>query len=443
MIQYYQNNQIRLNFIFCFILLLALCPCYASARVFNIGPYQEYTEVEDFPFDELMPGDIVKIFYRKKPYKGIFIIRKSGTRKNPILITGVPSKTGRLPIIDGSNAIQSQRDRSKQDGRWVVKIGDKKPGDYVTIKKLHLKNANNSQSYFEIQNVSRSYKDNAAGVFVKYGRKVTISGCIIQSCGNGILSGHWPKVGFLKIEKCKIYDNGNHKNRHSSQEHNVYVGGAKTLIQFNRLSSPHSGHNLKDRGKDTIIRYNWIDGGNNRQIDLVEYKRYKKANAFVYGNVIIQGKSSKNRNIIHWGGETKNGSRSGILFFINNTVIGQSHRTYYFVTRPSDCSIYLKNNIFKGQGIFWNAIGGLNGSHNWFSDTIILPVGKILGDTGKYSGFMNWKNIPFIPLPGSNFYNKGTNNIPLKIQFMPTPNSGRIKRPNDNWIDIGAYEYGK
>ena len=427
--------------VFVLILLLGLYPCYVSADVFNIGPGKEYSEVEDFPFDGLKPGDTVNIFFRKKAYSGIFIVRRSGTREKPIIITGVPSKGGELPILDGSNAIQSQRDRSNQDGRWLIRIGDKKPGDYVIIKKLHLKNANNSKTYIERKKWLSKYQDNAAGVFVKFGMHVTVSECIIQSCGNGILSGYWPDVGFLKIEKCTIYDNGNHKNPQSSQEHNLYLGGAKTIIQFNRLSSPRSGHNLKDRGKDTIIRYNWIDGGKHRQLDLVEYKLYTNANAYVYGNVIIQGKSSRNRNMIHWGGEK--GSRSGALFFINNTVIGQSYRTYFLVTRFSDCSIYLKNNIFKGQGIFWNNIGGLSGSHNWFSNTVIIPEGKFLGTTGKYSGFMSLKNIPYIPLPGSYFDNKGTNNLPFKIQFMPNPNGGMYKRPNDNWIDIGAYEYSK
>jgi hypothetical protein len=170
---------------------------------------------------------------------------------------------------------------------------------------------------------------------------------------------------------------------------------------------------------------------------------YKQANAYVYGNVIIQGKSPRNRNMIHWGGDSEKGSRSGVLFFINNTLIAQSHKTYFFVTRNPDCSIYLKNNIFKGNGIFWNNIGGLNGSNNWFSDTIILPVGKFLGDAGRYPGFMTFENIPFMPLPGSSFYNKGTNNIPLKIQFMPNPDAGGDKRPDDHWIDIGAYEYSK
>ena len=55
-------------------------------------------------------------------------------------------------------------------------------------------------------------------------------------------------------------------------------------------------------GFKTIIRYNWVEGGWSRQMDLVDNRKYKRADAYVYGNVIVQGEKPRNRQMIHWGG---------------------------------------------------------------------------------------------------------------------------------------------
>jgi hypothetical protein len=89
-------------------------------------------------------------------------------------------------------------------------------------------------------------------------------------------------------------------NLDSSQEHNAYMCGTNTTIQFSRFGETHSdGNNIKDRGRDTIIRYNWIEGGKNRQMDLVDYKNYRASDVYAYGNVIVQGIEMHNNNIIH------------------------------------------------------------------------------------------------------------------------------------------------
>jgi len=72
---------------------------------YEVGPGKKYARIAEVPFDYLGPGDVVKIYYREKPYHEKFILRKSGTRKNPITITGVP-RGNNLPIIDGKNAVQ-------------------------------------------------------------------------------------------------------------------------------------------------------------------------------------------------------------------------------------------------------------------------------------------------------------------------------------------------
>ena len=58
----------------------------------------------------------------------------------------------------------------------------------------------------------------------------------------------------------------------SIYEHNAYTEALGIVYQFNHfgpLCASCLGNNLKDRSAGTVVRYNWIEGGN-RQLDLVE-----------------------------------------------------------------------------------------------------------------------------------------------------------------------------
>ncbi|MCP4672190.1 MAG: hypothetical protein GY857_12890 [Desulfobacula sp.] len=429
-------------FLSVFVFIVMVSSGFAS--VYEVGPQRQFEYIRDVPFDDLKPGDIVKIYYKKNGYKEKFIIKSSGTKNNPIKIIGIPSN-GKLPRIDGSHAIQFQKDLSEQEGvsdqsgRWLIKVGDKVSADYIGIYNLELRNANNSQEY-SLNNKFISYSANAAGVFVKFGKHVIISGCIIHACGNGVQTSYAPNVSNITISKCVIYDNGNHKRINDYLEHNIYMCAPYTKIQFSRFGEPHSnGNNIKDRGLNTIIRYNWIEGGKNRQIDLVDHETYKKSNAYVYGNVIVQGNKINNRNMIHFGGDSGH-SRSGSLFFFNNTVVGKSFKTRYFVTRFDDCGLVMTNNVFVGKGVLWNDKGFISGSNNWFSNTIFVPEAKTLGTKGISPGFTSVYGIPFIPRPGSDLINKGSTYIPIKIKYQPKLNSGGFPRRIEGLLDIGAYE---
>ena len=425
-------------FVLYFIIFLPLR--HACSAVYEVGPEKKYERIAQVPFDSLEPGDIVRIHYRQKPYHAKFILRRSGTKECPIVITGIPHK-GKLPVIDGSLALQFQKELWRQSGRWLIKVGDSTAGDYVHIKKLHLRNANNSLKFRQAGQVLE-YADNAAGVFVWLGRHVVVSGCVIHSCGNGVQTNYGPDVSHVMLSGCSIYDNGNHRNPKSSQEHNVYLCGTHTTVQFCRFGETHSdGHNIKDRGVDTVIRYNWIEGSKNRQLDLVDYKGYGKADAYVYGNVIIQGKTIHNRNMIHWGGDAGH-SRSATLYLFNNTIIGKTRKTRFVDVRYSDCSVDMKNNVFVGSGKLWNNKGALQGSNNWFSSRINVPSYPLLGFKGQRPGFNLNSVIPYIPYPGSLLINNGTNNVPMSVRYAPKPYGGGLSRPCDGHMDIGAFEFG-
>ncbi len=435
-------NMYKYKILSGFILVLVSVIILSStteAMIYNVGPGKKYEKIASVPFDRLDPGDVVKIFYRKKPYRERIILRRSGTKKKPIIIRGV-SIRGKLPVIDGKFATQFQKEVWKNSGRWLIKIGDGAPGDYVRIENLVLRNANNTNTTVEAAG-RRLYTDNAAGIFLRSGKSVVVSNCRIFSCGNGILTYWAPDVIGLRIRKCLIYKNGNHRDRESDQEHNVYLQGSQSIIEFCRFGKPYAnGQNLKDRGMNTIIRYNWIEDGYNRQLDLVDRKEYDKADAFVYGNVIVQGKKSHNYNMIHWGGDLGH-SRSGTLYLFNNTIVGKHAKTRYIDVQYSDCKVDMRNNVFIGQGKLWNYKGTFRGMNNWFSKSIAYPENKMLGKEGSNPGFYLNSALPFLPYLGSYLINNGTPKTPLPVKYMPNPIGGGWRRPIHQGIDIGAYEF--
>ncbi len=427
-------STFTVSFIFFFILFSS-----ALATVFEVGPEKKYHNISQVPFNHLNPGDTVKIYYRVEPYRETLVLMRSGTPELPIIITGVP-ENGKLPVIDGSNAVQTELQIPQHFGRSLITIGDETPGNYVAIKRLILKNANNSEKYYASESL-KSYKDNAAGIFLWKGHHVTVSGCIISACGNGILTNAAPEVDHFTLNKCMIYNNGNRANPASSQEHNVYLQGEKTTVQCCLFKTPFSdGQNIKDRGSNTIIRYNWIEGGTSRQLDLVERKEYPKADAYVYGNVIIQGVDPLNHQIINWGGET--GSRKGTLYFFNNTVIGKSSNALFMYVSQSNCKQELFNNAFMGTGRLWNGKGGFKAGGNWYSNTIRIPTGYYIGISGEKPLFVSIGGIPYIPNAISPLVNAGINSFRSKVGYMPTSYCRCIRRPRIDSIDIGAYEYG-
>jgi hypothetical protein len=168
---------------------------------------------------------------------------------------------------------------------------------------------------------------------------------------------------------------------------------------------------------------------------------YDKAHAYVYGNVVIQGRKTRNFNMIHWGGD-QGYSRSGTLFFVNNTVVGTSEKTLFILTRFSDCKLHLINNVFVGAGLLWNGKGGFEAQQNWVSNMINVPSYKTVGLKGSNPEFAEAYGIPYIPSLISPLVNNGANTGNLKVKYMPKPKGGGLRRPRVGRLDIGAFETG-
>lgn len=108
--------------------------------------------------------------------------------------------------------------------------------------------------------------------------------------------------------------------------------------------------------------------------------------------------------------------------------------------RYPDCDVEMKNNVFIGSGKLWNGKGIIFGSNNWFSYDIALPRHLNLGIQGTRTGFLLVPNMQYMPGSGSFLINRGTNKVPKRVKYMPRSFTGGIRRPQDRYMDIGAFE---
>ena len=422
------------------------------AAVYEVGPGKPYASIGAVPIGSLNPGDVVRIYPKvgNAPYYEKVALSRNGTASQPITFQGVPDAQGNLPILDGMNAVQAGYSTNLDRGLIHTGSGSAGTGNYNIIENLELRNAYRDYQYFR-GTTPYPYADNAAGVFVQSGSNVIVRNCWIHSNGNGVFAGGKSQgTDNLLIEACRVEGNG---VIGSAYHHNFYVSAEPMVVQYNYIGGLRSGadgQNFKDRGSGTVLRYNWIEGGPNGQLDLVEGGT-KPAHAYVYGNVLIKNNTSGNGRLVHFGGESA--SRAGTLYFANNTVVTTRSLTYVFQVSKADCTAQVHNNIiyYPGGGTFpqiRTGTGEVIGTYNWISPGYNAG-GASLTDTispaGNIPGFVNYAAQDFHLAAGSSCIDAGaltwTGQAQTTAIHQPVNPQGYEPRPVDGHIDIGAYEY--
>ncbi len=468
----YQNRSEKMP---CFlwkhgvISLFLVCCCLETnveAAIYEVGPGQKYSLVEKVPWENLLAGDEVHIHWRPQPYRTKWVLCRRGAKDKPIVIKGIPSSKGELPVIDGRRAVTRPELRFWGEQRGIIKIGGARdPADtmpaYIVIENLDIRSARPSFFYFNSDGLQK-YFQNAAAIFIEKGEHITIRNCYLHDCGNGLFVAYETKD--LLVENCSIYHNG---IKDSYYEHNVYTEAAGITFQGNYLGPLRErclGNNLKDRSAGLVVRYNWIEGGN-RQLDLVDSEggdeiRYdpRYRTTYVYGNVLVKQKVDPNSQVIHYGGDSGDESayRKGTLFLYNNTIVSRRASTTLVRLSTNGEHLDCRNNILytshagKSFAIL-DESGTANLSHNWLKKgwkaAHSRSDGKVKSEAEIYSGdnpgFQNEvKNLFFltadsaclnqsVPLPAA-----VQKNYPIKKQFIGP--RGMKTRPTDSLKNLGA-----
>lgn len=446
------------------ILILTLLSFACSAAVYDVGTPNGFTSIGKLPWLQLAPGDTVRIHYRPQPYREKWVICAAGKPGAPITFTGVPSPDGKLPIIDGNEAKAPNLLDYWNGNRGIIKVGgasvprDTTPA-HIVIRSLIIRGANSANSYTDRRGRS-TYRNNAAAVYIEKGVNITIENCTLLDCGNGLMVAHESRN--ITVRGCQIYGNGNAK---SVYEHNAYTEANGITFEhnyFGNLRRGSFGNNIKDRSANTVIRYNYIDGGN-RLLDLVdsEFPHINQnpgyRSTFVYGNIMIKRHKTSNSQVVHYGGDSKETSRyrKGALYFVNNTVLSQGNRRMMLFRLSSGSEMVdARNNIVHapdGEIRVGNGQGAISLRRNWFTTGWGAGLGVVQPEDnlqGASPGFFQALGQEFELSPASPCINTGARlpaamlaGHPLKGQYHM--HCQLDPRPEDQRIDIGAFEAGR
>lgn len=445
--------------------ILALClllSCLsATATVYDVGGPNGLTSIGKLPWLQLTAGDTVRIHYRAEPYREKWVICAAGKPGAPITFTGVPSPDGKLPVIEGRQAKAPNLLDYWNGNRGIIKIGganvprDRTPA-HIVVRSLIIRGANPDHSFIDRRGRS-AYRKNAAGIYIEKGVNILIENCTLFDCGNGLMVAHESRD--ITVRGCQIYGNGIPR---SVYEHNVYSEANGITFEHNYLGNLRKGafgNNLKDRSANTVIRYNYIDGGN-RLLDLVdsEFPHINQDSAyrstFVYGNIMIKRHKTNNSQVVHYGGDSgeQRRYRKGALYFINNTVLSQGGRqvTLFRLSSGSEM-VDARNNIFHSvDGVIrvGNNIGAISLRRNWLTTGwggglgVVQPEDNLQGAS---PGFHSALGQEFELAPGSPCIDSGTRlpaamrvGYPLRGQYHM--HCQLDPRPSDKRLDIGAFE---
>ncbi len=440
-------------------LLFLFAPILLFAEVYRVGPGQEYERIIDCPTHDLQAGDRIMVYYREEPYHEKFLLHGVGTAEEPVFLMGVPDRNGAYPVIDGEEAVSSRETPYWNEPRQIILVGQYQPrqSDYIVIDGFEIRNAIVGGSFTDDRGERQQYAENACAIRAEYCRHLVIRNCELHHCMNGFQNTETDVDQFVLLESCYIHENGAGPDSTRYLEHNIYASGRgiHLTVQFCRFGELlNDGQQFKSRAQTNIIRYNWIEGGRNSQLDLVDsdYGEDVAANAYVYGNVIIKPPNTHNSRCIHFGGEDRNRPRKGTMYFFNNTVVIKSHRDWgtrrIFELSSDSAQAVVDNNIlFMNDNSYaiWAGNPNLRGSNNWISeighgDSVF--VDNIIGDDPGFVDFENQdfhlaEHSPCIDVVEGYMFPDGHD-----ILFQYVPHLDFEHRPITNdALDIGAFYF--
>lgn len=361
-----------------------VAPCVPSekGKDYQVGDGDgQLGSLAEVPWEDIAPGDTVRIFHRSEPYRGKILLSTAGTADRPVRVCGVKSAAGERPILDGDGAVArpapatgtlytgSASNENIQETRSIVMIDRLSTQDYesaipahIQIDGLEIRGATPEHSFTNSLGNVQSYEEFGACIWLHRGNHIFFADNVLHDCSQAIFSRSSDE-GFeaaltrdLRLSGNYMYDTG---KVGSDKLHTTYIQTIGTIYEFNHygLQRPGAvGSALKDRSVGAIVRFNRIEGGAHA-IDLVDAEDYPEAaqadpayaTAYVYGNKI--SRSAQEGSMLHYGGDSymENVYRKGTVYFFSNTVYvsgGTSGTTYLFQLSTTDEHAEVWNNVF-------------------------------------------------------------------------------------------------
>lgn len=326
----------------------------ANALTFEVGPNKPYTDLDQVPWEMLLPGDRVLIYWRPTPYNRTIVINSSGTSDAWIEIIGVRNQdTGEMPVIDGESAICAPGQHVDiYDGAALITFGHMTTGTYgmvegakpryIHVTGLELKNAHPTKTRTKKSGTTGPWGEFASAFYGIGFDNVCIQGNKMHHCGLGIFVNSILAERFQSrnLHVCNnwIYECS---SIGSYSTHSAYTEAIGTIYEHNYIQKVISGSNgdtVKDRSCGTVFRYNYMEvsanaislrdpsSENSNQNGWLEAQAVDSLgelminSAFVYGNTFIN-RNSAPQSIVVIGDGANAEYRQGSLYFYSNVVI--------------------------------------------------------------------------------------------------------------------------
>jgi hypothetical protein len=345
-------------------------------RVYEVGPSQTFKTLASVPFPTMAPGSTVRVHnedttgLHPTEYHEYVQISQQATPSQPFRMCGVPDSSGNLPILDGANA-RGRSDTSQYAAPpyGVITVHSSSNWSYwpayntaanIVVEGFHIRNARTGNSAIAPDGTTIQWSDFSAAIRLNQGHNTVIVGNDLENSGQGAFTMFNEGASYSDTDMYILWE-GNHLHGNgavgSYLSHQMYLQSWGQVVQFNWIDNYQAGawgSNLKSRGIQDVIRYNYLGPGAIRQMDLVDVQdatgemsfsgflgggvttsihglypqdsypadiiaaeQEAYHSHFVYGNIYLD----KTTFPIHFsedqdGGE---GSRKGSLYWYNNT----------------------------------------------------------------------------------------------------------------------------
>lgn len=375
------------------VLSLLLFTSSAGAEILQVGPGKPYA-APCAAIAAAAAGDTIEI-------------DAAGTYSGDVCAWGTDNLT--IKGVNGRPKIDANGQASQGKAIWVI------GGDNTTIENVELTGATVPDQ-------------NGAGIRQE-GKNLTVRGTYFHDNEDGILAGDNDGSEIL-IEGCEFGFNG----FGDGYSHNLYINHvAKLIFRYNYSHDCKEGHLVKSRAAENHILYNRLtqeNGSGSYEIDLSN-----GGLSYIIGNLIQQGPSSNNSNLVSYAGEGASPSNPSFeLFVVNNTFVNQKGPgTFVNIGGAVDVPAVIRNNIFAGSDSITGQATAILEANFSAKDGDPLFVNLDMFDYHLQDG-SPCKDGGVDPGTGA-----GMSLLPVQHYVHPASSEGRT---SVGAIDIGAYEIG-
>ncbi len=330
--------------------------------------------------------------------------------QNNLVIKGINGQ----PRLEAGNTLAS-----KSNGKAIFVLS----GENCRVENIEFANA-------------RVPDRNGAGIRQE-GCNLLVTNCSFIGNEMGILGGNYSPCKVV-IEHCVFKNNGSSAN--PGFQHNIYINHIDTLIfRYNRTTDAIAeGHELKSRAHFNLIAYNYIgniESNDSRNIDLPN-----GGTSIVIGNVIEQGSTSVNSNLLGYGLEGLTNNQPHNLYAVSNTFVNKKDKGSFIQVANSTDTLVVKNNVLAGAktgGLILGSAKYLDSSTNYINGDVTATS---FVDQAKFDYHL-FSSSPCVD--SGNPVSKSIGVYVLTPQFEYKDVATFNTRVVSGQLDIGAYEYAR